>query len=80
MRDSNRTVFAITEGDPLSARVDFQARSELKRGAWCVSSQTRAAMTCDAENFHVTTELDVREGDSEVAHRTWTFAFPRNLV
>jgi hypothetical protein len=37
-------------------------------------------MTCDAENFHVTSELEVREGDSEVAHRTWTFTFPRNLV
>ncbi|MDQ6720804.1 MAG: peptidase S15, partial [Candidatus Dormibacteraeota bacterium] len=80
MRDSNRTVFAINEGDPLSARVDFYARSELKRGGWCVSSQTRAAMTCDAENFHVTSELEVREGDSDVAHRTWTFTFPRDLV
>jgi predicted acyl esterase len=80
MRDSNRTVFAINEGDPLSARVDFYARSELKRGGWCVSSQTRAAMTCDAENFHVTSELEVREGDTEVAHRRWTFTFPRDLV
>jgi predicted acyl esterase len=80
MRDSNRTVFAINEGDPLSARVDFHARSELKRGSWCVSSETRAAMTCDAESFHVTSELEVREGEGEVARRTWTFTFPRDLV
>jgi hypothetical protein len=37
-------------------------------------------MTCDAENFFVTSELEVREGESKVAHRTWTFTFPRNLV
>jgi uncharacterized protein len=80
MRDSNRTVFIINEGDPLSARVDFQARSELERGGWCVSSQTKATMTCDTNHFYVTSELEVREGDVEVAHRRWLFDFPRDLV
>ena len=80
MRDSNRTVFTISEDDPLSARVDFTAGSELKRSGWWVSSQTRASMTCDAEHFYVTSELEVREGDRDVFHRQWDFTFPRDLV
>jgi hypothetical protein len=80
MRDSNRTVFTINDGDPLSARVDFEAGSELRRGQWWVRTQTHAAMTCDAENFHVMSELEVREGDSEVRRRRWAFTFPRDLV
>jgi uncharacterized protein len=80
MRDSNRTVFNIVEGDPLSARVDMTAGSQLERGGWCVSSQTRASMTCDAHNFFVTSELEVREGEHEVFHRQWDFTFPRDMV
>jgi hypothetical protein len=37
-------------------------------------------MTCDAEAFHVTSALDVYEGDEKVFARTWTFRFPRDHV
>jgi hypothetical protein len=37
-------------------------------------------MTGDAESFHVTTALDVYEGDARVFARTWTFRFPRDNV
>jgi uncharacterized protein len=78
--ETSHTVFAIREGDPLSASVRFRATSGVARGDWRTRAEVEAGMTCDAEAFHVTSQLDAYEGDSRVFTRTWAFRFPRDLV
>ena len=78
--DTSRTVYSIRESEPLSASVRFRATSGMARGDWRTRAEVEAAMTCDAEAFHVTTALDAYEGDDKVFSRTWTFRFPRDHV
>ncbi|HJS69875.1 MAG TPA: CocE/NonD family hydrolase [Gaiellaceae bacterium] len=78
--DTSHTVYSIVEGDPLSAAVRFRATSGMARGEWRMLSEVTSEMTCDAETFHVTTNLEVTEGDAPVFARTWTQRFPRDHV
>jgi predicted acyl esterase len=78
--DTSHTVFALREGDPLSAEVRFHATSGMARGDWSMLSEVTSAMTADAEAFHVTTELEVTERGERVFTRAWTHRFPRDGV
>ena len=78
--DTSHTVYSIVEGDPLSAAVRFRATSGMARGEWRMLSEVTSEMTCDAETFHVTTTLEVTEGEAQVFARTWTQRFPRDHV
>jgi hypothetical protein len=78
--DTSHTVYAIREGDPLSASVRFHATSEMARGDWSMRSEVTSAMTSDAGAFHVTTLLEVYEGAARIFTRTWAHRFPRDLV
>lgn len=78
--DTSHTVFAIHEGDPLSAAVRFHATSGMARGAWRTLAEVRSEMTSDGEAFHVTSTLEVSEGEAQVFARTWTHRFPRDHV
>ena len=79
MSEENVTTYRIVEGDPLSAtvicRVDGVAgasRLEHRR------SGPTSTMTCDAEQFVVTSTLDAFEDDVRVHARTFTHRFPRD--
>jgi hypothetical protein len=37
-------------------------------------------MTCDAETFHVSVVVRAYEGEACAFTKTWTYAFPRDLV
>jgi hypothetical protein len=50
------------------------------RGNWQTRSDVTSSMTCDAESFHVESELDVFENGEVIFTRSWSFAFPRDLV
>jgi hypothetical protein len=78
--DTSHTVFALHEGDPLSASVRFHATSGMARGDWRALAEVRSEMTCDAEAFHVSSTLEVSEGDEQVFARTWRHRFPRDHV
>jgi hypothetical protein len=78
--DTSHTVYAIREGDPLSAEVRFQATSGMARGGWSMRSEVTSRMTSDLEAFHVTTTLEVSERDARIFERTWTHRFPRDHV
>jgi uncharacterized protein len=73
-------VYEISEDDPLSARVVCTNATGLKREAdgWDGRSETRTAMTCDAEHFFVESTLRVLDGGEETFTRTWSFAIPRS--
>jgi putative CocE/NonD family hydrolase len=78
--DASHTVYAIQEGDPLSASVRFHATSGMGRGDWHMRSEVTSAMTSDAKAFHVTTLLEVYEGAARIFARTWAQRFPRDHV
>lgn len=78
--DTSHTVFSIHEGDPLSAAVRFHAASGMARGDWRTLAEVTSEMTGDAEAFHVTSTLEVSEGEAQVFARTWTHRFPRDHV
>lgn len=78
--DTSHTVFSIHEGDPLSAAVRFHATSGMARGDWRTLAEVTSEMTGDAEAFHVTSTLEVSEGEAQVFARTWTHRFPRDHV
>jgi uncharacterized protein len=78
--DANTTTYSIVEGDPLSARVSCRTVGTVGRGEWQTRSETESLMTCDAERFHVTVTARAYEGEACAFAKTWTFAFPRDLV
>jgi predicted acyl esterase len=78
--DTSHTAYSIVEGDPLSAAVRFRATSGMGRGNWHMRSEVTSEMRSDLEAFHVTTTLEVAEGDAQVFARTWTYRFPRDHV
>jgi uncharacterized protein len=78
--DTNHSVYAIVEGDPLSAEVSFRATTGIARGDWSGRAEVAAAMRSDAEAFHVTSELTAIENDDAVFARTWEHRFPRDHV
>jgi hypothetical protein len=78
--DASHTVYAIREGDPLSASVRFHATSGMACGDWSMRSEVTSAMTSDAEAFQVTTLLEVYEGAARIFARSWAHRFPRDHV
>jgi hypothetical protein len=80
VEDTNRTVYSIVEGDPLSAEVRCLMTGSYGRGDWRTHCETDSRMTCDAERFTVTNTLRAWEGDERVFERTWTSVLPRDLV
>jgi len=81
----NRVGYGVTEGDPLSARVEVDAESVLRRGAQGrFHITTHGEMTCDADTFVVVDSVSVREGEPdqerEVFARTWRHEAPRDHV
>jgi hypothetical protein len=80
VEDVNRTMFAITEGDPLSAAVRCSMGGTFGRGAWRTRCATESVMTSDAEAFQVESTLRAWEGDALAFERTWRSDIPRDLV
>jgi uncharacterized protein len=80
VEDSNRTTYSILEGDPLSARVECRTAGSVGRGEWRTRCETTSVMTCDAERFRVTVVVQAYEGEACAFAKTWTYAFPRELV
>jgi putative CocE/NonD family hydrolase len=77
----SRSVYAITEGEPLSARVECEKIAALRRGdAWDTRCVATGTMTSTATHFHLTTALDAYERGVRVRAHAWTFAFPRDHV
>ena len=44
-----------------------------------VATRSTLELRADAHAYHVSVELDAREGDRQVARRTWERSFPRHL-
>jgi hypothetical protein len=73
-------VYTITEGNPLSARVDSERSVVIRRGEWNVRVETHSSMTSTATHFHVNNLVEAFEGHTRVFNRSTTYSFPRDLV
>lgn len=69
---------SLVEGDPLSASVRCQSTTRLARGDWLIRVETDTVMTCDADNYRVTSAVDAFEGDVRVSATARSFTVPRD--
>ena len=76
--EENITTYSIIEGDPLSATVSCDVCVSLSRPGWTTRVRATSTMTCDAEQFTVTTMLEAFEDNVRVHARTHTHRFPRD--
>jgi putative CocE/NonD family hydrolase len=78
--ERERDLFQITEGVPLSAKVECERAFSVERGEWRVTVRTASTMSATATTFQVTNVLDAYEGDQRVFARTWHSEVPRDCV
>ena len=72
--------FLIEEDDPLSAVVELGRTLTMSRDAWQVRIETSMRLSCTRDAFRLEGSLRAREGASEVCHREWDRAIPRDFM
>jgi len=72
--------YGVSPGDFASATGETEWVRTLSRGDWRIVTRTRTRLTCDAENFHLTAELDAWEGETRVEALSWIETIPRDFV
>ncbi|MFK2825741.1 CocE/NonD family hydrolase [Bacillus sp. B190/17] len=77
---TNRNIYTIKEGDPLSAEVRCEWTLDVGRGEWQTHLKSVSIMSADKEQFFITNELHAYEGDEEVFKKTWKSVIPRDHV
>lgn len=71
---------SLNEDNPLSLKVSCGRTAGIGRGDWQTRVEASGTMTATSENFHVTSRLEVFEGDQRFFFRTWDFEVPREGV
>ena len=70
----------IAPDDPLSALAVHTWEQRLSRGAWRVRTKATARMTASATHLHFEADLTAWEGETQVFHRSYQEAVPRDFV
>jgi uncharacterized protein len=76
--DTSVARYSIVEDDPLSAAVEVDNTSTSGRGDWRVQIRARSTMTSSATHYMVSSQLDVHDGNTRIAARSWTHEFERD--
>jgi hypothetical protein len=71
---------SLNEDKPLSLKVCCGRTAGIGRGDWQTRVEASGTMSATSENFHVTSRLEVFEGDQRFFFRTWDFKVPREVV
>jgi predicted acyl esterase len=74
----SRELHEIVEGDPLSASVRCEWRTELTRDGWHARIEAQSRMTSSRDHFRVTAGLEACEGRQRVFEREWEMEIPRD--
>ncbi|MCM3637490.1 CocE/NonD family hydrolase [Sporosarcina luteola] len=77
---TNRNVYTVKEGEPLTAKVQCDWTLSVGRGEWQTSLETTSVMTADEENFYLMNRLIAYEGEEEIFNRKWETKVPREFV
>lgn len=72
--------FNLSDGDPLTARVEHDGEHYLRRGDWSVRVVIRTSMSSTATSFLVTRDLDAFEGAARVHSARSSAEIPRDCV
>jgi len=70
----------ILDNDPTSAKLEHQRIVSLKRGDWDVRSTSTLRMSLTHNEFLLTGEIKVYQGDVEAFSKQWDRKIPRDLV
>ena len=76
---SNTQRYTITEGDPLSAGIYYQAEFSFAREEWDVQTSSELTVTCDADNFYLKGKIEAFEDEQLVFNRGWDLSIPRTV-
>lgn len=68
---TNRNVYTIKEGDPLSAKATCKWSLTVGRGEWQTRLETSSQMTSDLEYFYLKNIVTAFESDQEIFSKTW---------
>jgi uncharacterized protein len=77
---SQKDVFTIVEGDPLSAAVECERMMRMSRDGWSARVETRSTMRADAVSFRIVNLVEAYENDERIYSRERSFTVPRDLV
>lgn len=64
--------FRIDDDDPLSARLDVEWSWGFRQGDWRVETRTSGTVTCDAETFHIVSNVEAEDDGKEIFQRNWS--------
>ncbi|KAA0955172.1 CocE/NonD family hydrolase [Planococcus sp. ANT_H30] len=76
---TNKNVYRITEGNPLSASVQCDWTLTVGRKDWQTRLESSSTMTSDAQKFYVTSQLKALEGDNVLYDTCKTFEVDRDF-
>jgi uncharacterized protein len=77
---TNRNLYTIKEGDPLSAEVRCEWTMKVGRGDWQTRLESVSTMSSDADMFYLTNELTAFDDKEQVFTKIWKTEIPRDLV
>ncbi|QXE01633.1 CocE/NonD family hydrolase [Terribacillus sp. DMT04] len=77
---TNRNVYTVKEGDPLSANVQCDWTMDIGRGEWQTHLNLTCKMWCDEAYFYLQHELHAFEGDKEVFTKKWGEKILRDFI
>lgn len=79
MSETNEKSVSIREGDPLSCVAEMRRHLEWTRENWQIVVDSTLQLSCTAETFIVTIDLQAQHNGRGVFTRRWQEAFPRLL-
>lgn len=65
---------------PLSAQVDVQHITVLRRGDWTTRIETHTRLTASSDVFRLHATLDAYEPGTRIFSKRWDRSVPRDLV
>ncbi len=76
---TNAQCYAITDGNPLSARAEYRAGFSFSRGQWQVRTESELIVTSDEDDFCLKGRIAAFESEEEVFTRKWNIKIPRKV-
>ncbi|MBX0314726.1 CocE/NonD family hydrolase [Planococcus glaciei] len=76
---TNKNVYRIKEGDPLSASVQCDWTLTIGREEWQTRLESISTITSDAQKFYITSQLKALEGDKVIYDTCRTFEVDRDF-
>jgi uncharacterized protein len=77
---ASKSQYHIEPDDPLSAIAELRRTQTMGRESWQIRIETRTRLACTRDAFLLQAILRAFEGATEVCHREWDRAIPRDFL